>query len=1084
VRRGLPFLLALSAAGATAGADPSAGLFRAGWKQGFVRGVEGRKLSYRWAYPGYAVSLLCRAVDPTWAVAWEGEPPGADETVTYVWHVGLNSGPSAPHRFELQLDGRPVVAFDTAGGTERRAFTAEGPDGVRLDVVTTRVGSFDERFGFMALTLPRRHLGDGPPRFRLVPEAAGSQDYVLVFEEPVTAWAKVAAEEAVLKGGKRLLTADVSHLGPPVPVTVRTAGREVHRGTLGPGHTRVPIGVPEGATGSVDVAIEADGRVILQQAVALAPVAARTFHLIPHSHVDIGYSDPQPEVERKQWKNLKDALALSRETRGLPLEARFRWQAEGLWAVESFLDRAGDAERRELAEAVARGDLELPANLTNVLTGICHPEELARWTDAARRLKRRFGIEAAPVAVHTDIPGLAWPTVTALAQAGVRYFSSGPNYMPNLKPDGGDRIGSTLMEHGDRPFWWVSPSGRERLLTWVAGRGYSLFHGGNVGNAGEAVTRAFLDYARDLTDRSTPWEMVQVRYTVGGDNGPVDPALPALVADWNERYETPRLVLDSLQGLFEAFERRYGASLPEKRGDLTPYWEDGALSSAAEEALAREAARRLLQAEALWAIVDPAAFPRERAEQAWRQLLLWHEHTWGAAASVSAPDRPEVAAQWEYKRAFALGADRGSRALLDDAIGRAAPATDLRGGGTVPVVNTLASRRSGLVVLPADVSADGDRVSVDGGRALPSQRLRDGSLAVAVADVPPLGGLALRLAPGRPHAPSDRATAEGVVLENAALRVEIDPRTGAVRRLVDRARGLDRAGPQGVARYRYVPGLDPALARDAGPVAIAVEQSGPLVAVLRAEGPAPGARSAVTRYRLAAGSDRLEIDLVLDKLAVRTKESAHLTFDLAVEGGRLRVDQGWNLMDPARDALPGSCRDFVGVHGVLDAAGPGGGVSLGVLDSPLVELGTLVDERPNPSGIRHWKTEPYAGTTVHAYLLNNYWHTNYKADQEGLLRFRFVLRPHGVEPPGEITAMSRDLEHPLLALPPGRFPRPVRLAVEAPEAVQLVGLRPTGEGQALLVRLLNASDEGQAVRTAGGERTRLAPWETRTLRLE
>ena len=238
-----------------AAAEPSAAVFPPGWKQGWARSVEGRKLSYRWGYPGFAVSLLCRAVDATWAIEWEGEPAPAaspDETVTYVFHVGLNSGTS-PHRFELQLDGRPLVTFDTAGGTENRAWTVEGQDGARLQLLTTRIGSFDERFGFMALTVPRARLGDGPPRFRIVPEAAGSQDYVLVFEEPVTAWAKVAAEEAVLKGGRRLLTADVSHLGPAVPVVVKAAGREVHRGELATGHTRIEIGVPEGVTDSVRV---------------------------------------------------------------------------------------------------------------------------------------------------------------------------------------------------------------------------------------------------------------------------------------------------------------------------------------------------------------------------------------------------------------------------------------------------------------------------------------------------------------------------------------------------------------------------------------------------------------------------------------------------------------------------------------------------------------------------------------------------------------------------------------------------------------------------------------------------------------
>ena len=117
-------VLAVLAAGA-ASADPATAVFSPGWKQGWARSVEGRKLSYRWGYPGFAVSLLCRAVDPTWAIAWEGEPPGPGETATYVFHVGLNSGPSS-HRFELQLDGRPLVAFDTAGGPSAASSPSRG----------------------------------------------------------------------------------------------------------------------------------------------------------------------------------------------------------------------------------------------------------------------------------------------------------------------------------------------------------------------------------------------------------------------------------------------------------------------------------------------------------------------------------------------------------------------------------------------------------------------------------------------------------------------------------------------------------------------------------------------------------------------------------------------------------------------------------------------------------------------------------------------------------------------------------------------------------------------------------------------
>ena len=45
------------------------------------------------------------------------------------------------------------------------------------------------------------------------------------------------------------------------------------------------------------------------------------------------------------------------------------------------------------------------------------------------------------------------------------------------------------------------------------------------------------------------------------------------------------------------FEQEYGAQIPEYRGDFTPYWEDGACSTARETAIAREASERLTQAQ-------------------------------------------------------------------------------------------------------------------------------------------------------------------------------------------------------------------------------------------------------------------------------------------------------------------------------------------------------------------------------------------------------------------------------------------------------------------------------------------------------
>ena len=105
--------------------------------------------------------------------------------------------------------------------------------------------------------------------------------------------------------------------------------------------------MPEAAASPVAVTLTVGGEAVLREDVALAAVAPRTFFLMPHSHVDIGYSDPQPEVERKQWRNLKRRdRARAATTRARPPEARFHWQAEGLWAVESYLAQASEDERR------------------------------------------------------------------------------------------------------------------------------------------------------------------------------------------------------------------------------------------------------------------------------------------------------------------------------------------------------------------------------------------------------------------------------------------------------------------------------------------------------------------------------------------------------------------------------------------------------------------------------------------------------------------------------------------------------------------------------------------------------------------
>ena len=164
--------------------------------------------------------------------------------------------------------------------------------------------------------------------------------------------------------------------------------------------------------------------------------------------------------------------------------------------------------------------------------------------------------------------------------------------------------------------------------------------------------------------------------------------------EWNEKYVTPQIVISTVEEAFSVFEKKHGKELPQVSGDLTGYWEDGAYSTARETAINRGNASRLTQAQALWAMYNPSGYPEEKMQEAWRNVLLFDEHTWGSWNSVSEPDSPFTLQQWEIKKSFALEADKQSKKLLSDAMISkvlGGPAVD-----AVEVINTCSWTRSGL----------------------------------------------------------------------------------------------------------------------------------------------------------------------------------------------------------------------------------------------------------------------------------------------------------------------------------------------------------------------------------------------------
>jgi hypothetical protein len=1008
---------------------------------GYRSRVSGARLAYHSVHPDVDTALLVRARRDVQRIVWQTDTVPADltaDTVVFVWLTAM-SGSKGVHPFDVHVNGQRCFGFRSAADSTERSWVKGGCAGAELVFQATMADRFGDLFGWMWLRVPRRLLTPGRPLTLSVTGADHeSNAWYMTFEHRLAMTPRVRQDPVLLRGaargGEPALRVVVDNISGAREAVVEVEGRPPVRWPLVFGGNVRQVGAGgEVAPVNPRVVVRVDGTVRLDTTVRLVPVARRDVYLLPHSHNDIGYSDYQVEVERKQCRNLLEAADLIERTRDYPDEARYRWNVEILWPVEACLRGFAPADRERVLAAMRGGQIGLNALVAGVLSGLATPPQMARYLDDARRLRDSLQLPSYAAQI-SDIPGQAWGMVSALSQSGIRYFALGPNPF--------DRIGYTLSTWGDRPVWWLSQSGEDSVLLWVAGASYAAFHMAPMRIQGEKV---LYNLMRRLDAHSYPYRIVQLPYTVDGDNGPNDATLPDYVRDWNARYVSPRLVISTHSQMFRQFEPRHGRQIPVVRGDFTGYWDDGVASSALETRLARNASDRLVQAEALWATRPGLGpFPSAVFDSAWRQVAMWDEHTWGAAASIETPDAPDVVAQWRYKQLFALRADTLSRSLLAQALGgTAAPVA-----GAFEVRNASSWDRTDLVLVPAALSRAGDRVVDARGRPALSQRLSTGELAVLARGVRALGVARFRVTAAR-DAPAGRARAAGWTLTNGVLTLVIDSTTGAVRSLTVGGRDLvDRTHRSGLAEYVYVLGRDSMAARGATNARVRVTEAGPLVAEVEVTADAPGARRVVTRIRLVDGLDRADIAVTVDKLPVREKEGVHLAFPFRVPGGQVRFDVADGIVRPDSDQLAGSARNFVSAQSWVDVSADSSGVTVAVVDAPLVEIGGLNAEQP-------WMQSLPPTQTFFSYVMNNYWHTNYKADQDGPVEFRYAVRPHGGFRADEAARFGRERREPLLVAEARGTTADAPRFTLVPGPVLVSGVRPLRRGDGVQLRLWN-----------------------------
>lgn len=805
---------------------------------------------------------------------------------------------------------------------------------------------------------------------------------------------------------------------PPGSSAVLTIGSHHYRGEIRGGYDfgeeQVQFLVPEFAA-RTDARLTVNTGRIRRFTQSIDPEKKWTIFVVPHIHVDVGYSDYQAKVSAIQARTIDEAVNM------IAQHADFRFSLDGEWDLEQFFETRAAAQRQRAIDAIQKKQLFVPAQYANLLTGLPTAETLIRSLYPSADFSRRYGTPF-DYANITDVPSWSWSYASILAAAGIQYLAAGSNNYraPVL-------LQSRLNEHS--PMWWVGPDGK-RVLLWYS-RHYQqvqmLFGMPPVPAAGDDTLPLFLQMYGNSEYRAT----ATIIYGTQVENTDLFPEQTELVQKWNSMHAYPHLKYSGFRAALEEIAKQFGDGLPSIRGDGGPYWEDGAGSDAEYLAMERRNEARAPTAEklaTLTTLVNPLfTTDKEKLDAMWRNMVLMDEHTWDSYNSVSDPASSEAVDQLALKDQYATNAAAQADFVVRRSMANLASAIPA-GQGSLIVFNSLNWKRSGPVTI--DLPSHEEIADTLTHQPMPFEVLSSGRdfdrIRFLATDVPPVGYRVYTLRKAQ-EPPSSPALEHGSTIESPYYRVELDAETGAVRSIYDKELHrelVNQNSPYRFGVYLYVTGGDkapntilqysniaPKPDLDIHPAhggrIVSIERT-PFGEVARLDSQDVNTPSVNTEIRLFDHEKKIEFVEDVDKTRVYSKEAVYFAFPLAMNHPRFQYEIQTGVVDAAKDMYPGAGHEWFSVQHWVSVQQDGVSGTVMPLDSPLVTLGAInrgawpkdFGERPG---------------TIFSYAMNNYWDTNYRAGQGGHFHFRYIFTSANATRPDELNRIGWEEATPLEA---------------------------------------------------------------------
>ncbi len=755
------------------------------------------------------------------------------------------------------------------------------------------------------------------------------------------------------------------------------------------GERRVSFDVPEW-TGSAEGTIRVMPGSKQETKITLTAQRKWTIFVVPHTHLDVGYTDYQGKVAETQSRVLSQADVLIRD------HPDFRFSMDGSWNLQQLLETRPKTKQNEVLNLIRSGKMAMPAQYCNLLTGYASLETLYRSLYDSKQLAGRYGLPF-EYANITDVPTYSGAYPSILASSGVKYWVAAAN---------NDRAPIFFYEHWNEksPFWWEGPDGG-KVLFWYS-RHYeqvqTLF---GLAPQLNAVRESLSIYLQAYSKPSYKPD-VALLYGTQVENTDLVPSTATFATEWNQQYAFPKLKYATFPDFFHYIESNYAKDLATFKGDGGGYWEDGIGSDAYFEAEDRSNQNRALSAEVLSSVthaIDSNLNPPVGVlTDIWHNIILFAEHTWLSYNSVSQPDHDESLKQLTVKDGRADRAALEIEDVLNRSLSQLADQVHIP-ANTLVAFNSLSWPRDGIV--ETDLLQNPKVVDLATRQELPLQTLYEKENFVRVRflakDVPAVGYKCFAISYGEQRSsgasPSNQRT-----IENRFYRLTVDENSGALNSIYDKElqrEMVDASSPYKFGQYLYVTGgdgntqmINPFPSLPPGELTIHAASHGRLTGVertpwgeaIRLSSSDLNTPEVQTEILLFNDHKKIEFRCRVHKDYTTSKEGVYFAFPVAASNPRFSfaTQQGW--IDAGRDLMKGGSLEWFNVQQWTAVSGSGVTVGIIPLDASLASFGEI--NRGKWLGEFHPKS-----STIFSYAMNNYWHTNYRAGQGGDFTFRYAI---------------------------------------------------------------------------------------------